>query len=81
VSAFEKVRGESEWVVQTAPLMVFEIDEVHGSGIGRVTVHERFKKRKSAKPGTMLAIYHDQYVRHGGSWLFADRRLEVIERS
>ncbi|MEO8266354.1 MAG: TetR family transcriptional regulator C-terminal domain-containing protein [Ilumatobacteraceae bacterium] len=81
VAAFEKVRGESEWVVQTAPLMVFEIDEVHGSGIGRVTVHERFKKRKNAKPGTMLAIYHDQYVRHGGSWLFADRRLEVIERS
>ena len=81
VSAFEKVRGESEWVVQTVPLMVFEIDEVRGSGIGRVTVHERFKKRKNAKPGTMLAIYHDQYVRHGGSWLFADRRLEVIERS
>ena len=81
VAAFEKVRGESEWVVQTAPLMVFEIDEVHGSGIGRVTVHERFKKRKSTKAGTMLAIYHDQYVRHGGSWVFADRRLEVIERS
>ena len=47
---------------------------------GRVTVHERFKKRKSAKPGTMLATYHDQYVRHGGAWLFAERRLEVIER-
>ena len=44
--------AETDWVVQSAPLMVFEVDEAHGAGTGRVTVHERFKKRKSAKPGT-----------------------------
>jgi hypothetical protein len=71
---------ENEWVMQSAPLMVFEVDEAHGTGTGRVTVQERFKKRRNTKPGTMLATYHDQYVRHGASWLFANRRLEVIER-
>ncbi len=79
VATLEQALSEKEWVVQSAPLMVFEVDETHGSGTGRVTLHERFKKRKSAKPGTTLATYHDQYVRHGGTWLFADRRLEVID--
>ena len=81
VAAFERLSAESEWVVQSAPLMVFEVDEAHGTGTGRVTVQERFKKRKSAKPGTMLATYHDRYVRRTGTWVFAERRLEVIERT
>jgi uncharacterized protein (TIGR02246 family) len=81
VAAFEELLGEIEWVVQVAPLMVFEVDEDRGAGTGRVTVHERCKKRTSSKPGTMFATYHDRYVRHGGSWLFADRRLEVVERT
>jgi AcrR family transcriptional regulator len=81
VGAFEKVRGESEWIVQSTPLMVFEVDETSGTGTGRVTVHERSKKRTIAKPGTMLATYHDRYARHGGTWLFAERRLEVAERT
>ena len=81
VASFAKVLDEIEWIVQSAPLMVFEVDETHGSGTGRVTVQERSKRRKIAKPGTMLATYHDQYVRHGGTWLFADRRLEVVERT
>jgi AcrR family transcriptional regulator len=81
VAAFERVRAEKEWIVQSAPLMVFEVDEVHGTGTGRVTVQERSKTRKSAKPATMLATYHDQYVRHDGTWFFADRRLEIIERT
>jgi AcrR family transcriptional regulator len=80
VAAFEKMLGENEWVMQSAPLMVFEVDEGHGTGTGRVTVQERFKKRRNAKPSSMLATYHDQYIRHGVSWLFANRRLEVIER-
>ena len=80
VAAFEKVRADNEWVVQSAPLMVFEVDESYGTGTGRVTVQERFKKAKQAKPSSMLATYHDKYVRQGGSWLFAERRLEVIER-
>ena len=70
-----------EWVVQSAPLMVFEIDESQGTGTGRVTVQERFKRRKSTKPGTMLATYHDRYVRDLGSWRFAERRLAVTERT
>jgi hypothetical protein len=80
VEAFQGILDETEWALQSAPLMVFEVDEVLGTASGRVTVHERFKKRKTAKPATMLATYHDQYVRHGGAWLFVDRRLEVIER-
>ena len=80
VEAFQRILDETEWALQSAPLMVFEVDEVLGTASGRVTVHERFKKRKTAKPGTMLATYHDQYVRHGGAWLFVDRRLELIER-
>ena len=81
VAACEAMLAELEWIVQLAPLMVFEVDEAHGTGIGRITVQERFKKHKGTKAGTTFAIYHDQYVRHGVSWLFADRRLEVIERT
>jgi AcrR family transcriptional regulator len=80
VAAFERVLGETEWVVQSAPLMVFEVDEALGIGTGRVTIHERFKKHRSAKPGTMLATCHDRYERHGNVWLFVDRCFEVIER-
>jgi AcrR family transcriptional regulator/ketosteroid isomerase-like protein len=81
VAAFEKMLAEIEWVVQSAPLMVFEVDEAQGTGTGRVTVQERSKKRKSTKATSMLATYHDQYVRRDGSWLFAERRAEVVERS
>ncbi len=79
VATFERMISEIEWVMQSAPLMVFEIDEARGTGNGRITVHERYKKRKSAKPATRLGTYHDQYVRHGESWLFAERRFEVVE--
>jgi hypothetical protein len=80
-AALGEMLGDIEWIVQSAPLMVFEVDEEHGTGTGRITVQERFKRRKVAKPGTTLATYHDQYVRRGGSWLFASRRVEVIERA
>ena len=60
--------------------MVFEVDESSGRGTGRVTVHERSRKHKSTKATTTLATYHDEYVRRGGSWLFATRTVEVIER-
>jgi len=81
VAAFDDLMKESEWVVQSAPLMLFEVDEAEGTATGRVTLQERFKKRKTAKPGTMLATYHDRYVRRAGTWVFAERRLEVIERT
>jgi hypothetical protein len=73
--------GECDWIVQSAPLMVFEVNESEGTGTGRVTLHERSKKRKSAKPTTTSLTYHDRYVRRAGNWEFAERRLEVIERS
>lgn len=80
-TTLRQVLDEMEWVVQSAPLMVFEVDEADGTGTGRVTVHERFKRRRNAKPGTLLATYHDRYVRHATSWMFSDRRLEVVERT
>jgi len=66
------------WAVQSAPLMVFEVDERAGTGTGRVTVQERFKHR-SGRVGGLLGTYHDVYVRQGRDWLFAERRLEIIE--
>jgi AcrR family transcriptional regulator len=79
-AAFERMFAEAEWIVQSAPLMVFEVNEAEGTGTGRATLQERSKKRKSAKPTTMSITYHDRYVRRTGTWLFAERRLEVIER-
>ncbi len=77
---FETALAGLAWVVQSAPQMVFEVDEVRGTGTGRVLVNERFK-RSTGKVGTLLATYHDRYVRVGGEWLFAERRFELIERS
>ena len=69
--------GTLKWVVQTAPTMVFEVDERHGTAIGRVTVTEQFQTKKGAE-GSLLGVYHDRYVRRDGTWLFAERVLEVI---
>lgn len=80
-AAYEQMLAEVEWLIQSAPLMVFEVDEEQGTGTGRVTVQERFKKRMSTKAGSTLATYHDQYVRRGGTWLFSARRVEVVERT
>jgi AcrR family transcriptional regulator len=78
VAAWDKAMTGFAWVVQSAPQMVFEVDEVHGLGFGRVTVQERFK-RTTNRTGTLLGTFHDSYVRVRGEWLFAERRLEVIE--
>ena len=68
------------WTVQSAPQMVFEIDERRGVGTGRVTVQERFKRR-NGKVGALLGTFHDVYVRDGRQWRFRERRLELLERS
>jgi len=81
IAEFDKLLGDADWVVQTAPLMVFEVDESHGTGTGRITVQERRKNRKATKATTTLATYHDQYLRRGSSWLFAARRVDVLERA
>jgi len=75
----ERIRGFA-WTVQSAPQMVFEVDERRGVGTGRVTVQERFK-RTNGKVGSLLGTYHDVYVRDGREWLFSERRLEVIDLS
>lgn len=79
IAEFEKIAAETEWAVETAPLVVFEVDESHGVGIGRVTLNERRKKHKVAKPVTVLGTYHDEYERRGSGWVFSARRLEVLE--
>ena len=66
------------WVLQSAPQSVFEVDERGGTGTGRVLVQERFK-RSTGKVGSLLGTYHDEYVRRGREWVFASRRLEVVE--
>ena len=47
-------------------------------------VGSRCRSGSSAAPAGsagLLGTYHDVYVRHGRDWLFAERRLEVLERS
>jgi AcrR family transcriptional regulator len=78
--AWQTAMNGFAWAVHTAPVTVFEIDERSGTGIGRVTVVERFQ-RTSGKPGSLLATYHDRYERIGGTWMFTERRLEVIDAS
>jgi AcrR family transcriptional regulator len=67
-----------EWVVQTAPLARFEVDEMHDIGNGRVTVQERFL-RADGTYGKLLAVYHDRYARCSGRWRFTERRQEILE--
>jgi ketosteroid isomerase-like protein len=81
IAAFERLIDDVEWAVQTSPLMIFEVDEANGTGTGRVTIQDRVKRRKAAKPTSLLAVSHDRYVRQSGKWLCAERRLEVIERT
>ncbi len=79
VAAFRKLMSTMAWLVQTAPNAVFEIDEATGTGTGRVTIHESYQSKKDG-PGTLVGVYHDRYVRVGTSWLFAERRIEIINR-
>ena len=80
VAAFTKLMAGYRWVVQTSPNAVFEIDESVGHGTGRVLVHESYDSKKSG-PGAIVGVYHDEYQRVGNTWLFAQRRLELISRS
>jgi uncharacterized protein (TIGR02246 family) len=77
---FDKVAASNSWLQQTAPNAVFEVDESAGTGAGRVTIHESFKSKK-AGAGELLGVYHDRYRRVAGTWLFDERRLEVVHRN
>ena len=76
--AFTKAIDGLKWVVQVAPLCVFDIDETAGEGTGRVTVQERFCT-PDGTTGSILGVYQDRYVRTTHGWLFAERLLEVID--
>ncbi len=65
-----------EWVVQTAPFSRFEVEPGSDRGTGRVVAQERFKRADGAL-GSLLAIYHDDYVRTADGWRFASRTLEI----
>jgi ketosteroid isomerase-like protein len=77
---FQKVMKSFTWLVQSAPNAVFEVDEAAGVGTGRVTITEQFKRARGG-PGTLVGVYHDRYVRQAGGWLFAERRLEIIDQT
>jgi len=66
------------WVVQSPGACVFEVDEDGGTGIGRVTIYERLQPAKGDAV-SRIAVYHDTYRRTGGQWLFASRRLQMVE--
>ena len=78
VTAWESAMKGFTWVVQVAPLAVFDIDESTGRGTGRVIAQERFRTL-DGKSGSLLGLYHDRYERTPQGWLFAERRLEIIE--
>ncbi len=65
------------WVVHTPGVCVFEVNEHDGTASGRVTVDERFDRKKGG-PGGILATYTDAYRRVNGQWLFASRELKII---
>jgi uncharacterized protein (TIGR02246 family) len=79
-AAFDKLVKQYAYLVQTAPNAVFEVDEAAGTATGRVTILEQFKKTRTG-PGSLVGVYHDRYVRRQGGWLFAERRIEVIDQS
>jgi uncharacterized protein (TIGR02246 family) len=80
LEAFDGLRKRYAWTVPSAPNAVFDVDEAVGAGTGRVTVVEEFKRSRNGA-GRMVGVYHDRYVRRGGGWFFAERRLEVIDES
>lgn len=78
LATWTKAMKAFSWVVQSPGACVFEVDEVAGTGSGRITIHERLKPVKG-EAVSRIAVYHDTYRRIGGDWRFAGRRLELID--
>ena len=76
--AWSKKTQQYEWVLPTALMALFEADEAAGTATGRVLMSER-SRRTDGGTGSMLARYHDEYVRGPNGWLFASRHFELIE--
>ncbi|HEY4331798.1 MAG TPA: nuclear transport factor 2 family protein [Ilumatobacteraceae bacterium] len=80
VNATKKLSKELDWVMHVEPQAMFDIDEATGTGSGRVTTQERFQI-KGGGTGSQVGTYHDRYVRTDHGWLFAERRMDVVERT
>ncbi|MEO7398863.1 MAG: TetR family transcriptional regulator C-terminal domain-containing protein [Ilumatobacteraceae bacterium] len=78
VAALDKILTRFDWMVHLEPLAVFDIDEDLGAGTGRVTMQELYRTRAGG-PGTLLGVYHDSYVRQAAGWVFAGRKLEIVD--
>ena len=65
------------WVVHTPGVCVFEVNEHDGTASGRVTIEERFDRKKGGTGG-ILATYTDDYRRVNGQWVFTSRVLHII---
>jgi hypothetical protein len=68
------------WVVQTASMPVLDVDEDEGEATGRVVLTTRFA-HVDGPPGSSLATSHDRFVRTPAGWKFAQRSLDVHERT
>lgn len=78
LATWTKAMKSFSWVVQSPGACVFEVDEVAGAGIGRVTIHERLKPTKG-EAVSRIAVYLDTYRRTNGRWQFTSRRLQLID--
>ena len=78
--AFVVTMRNLSWIVQTPGVCVFEVDEADGNATGRVTIDERFQRKRGGQ-GMLLGTYHDEYRRVSGHWVFQSRTLHVITQS
>ena len=80
VTALRKLLGKVEWIEHTEPLAVFDIDDEAGEGTARIVTQERFAFADGTT-ANVLGTYNDRYVQTTQRWQFAERTLDVIERS
>lgn len=60
---------------QTCQTIYLDIGEERGTG--RIYVNETVTPRGAATQ-TTLGIYHDEYVKEGGRWVFARRHFDIV---
>ncbi len=78
-AAFKKLAKNFTWIMHIESQPVFDVDDVEGTGSGRVTTQERFQLADGTT-GSLIGIYNDRYVRTAQGWQFAERHLDVVER-
>jgi AcrR family transcriptional regulator len=80
VSGWDKTLGSLQWIVLTAPLASFDVDEGTGTATGRVVLNER-SMTTAGTTGTELAVAHDRYGREADGWRFVERSITVVDAS